>query len=156
MEKYKITKTEIDENNVKSAPDMLKGSPKEAKNVFDKLPELIAAKFNDFIDALISRYYTKAEVEAVIGSKIVKLGAGDMAQAVYDADDDGVVDKAKEAETAEKAVNAENAVNAETAQTVRGFWINKTDADGNLTDKLFLHYYEYEETEEVLADATAI
>ena len=48
----KITDLEISENNVKSAPDSLKAegnvTPREIKHIFDKLPELIAAKFNTF------------------------------------------------------------------------------------------------------------
>lgn len=160
MEGYKITKTEIDLNNVKSAPTNNGGNdPQANKHIFDKLPELIAAKLNSFIDAVMAKFaefYTKTEVDAAISNRIVKIGAGDMAKAVYDADGDGVVDKAK---NSENAVNAENAKNSETAvnsQNVRGFWIARGDAEGNNTDQLFVHYYEDEETDEVLTSALAI
>lgn len=66
MENYKITQNEINENNVKSAADLLKGEPRDNKNIFDRLPELIAAKVNGFIDAVISKfadYYNKTEID---------------------------------------------------------------------------------------------
>ena len=47
-----ITDDEIRLNNVKSSADDLKGSAQDNKNVFDKLPELIALKHNSLIDEL--------------------------------------------------------------------------------------------------------
>lgn len=67
MENYKITQNEINENNVKSAADLLKGEPRDNKNIFDRLPELIAGKVNGFIDAVISKfadYYNKIEINS--------------------------------------------------------------------------------------------
>ena len=67
MDKLKITQNEINENNVKSAKDTLDGSPQSNKSVFDKLPELIATKFNALVDALILKfrdYYNKQEVDS--------------------------------------------------------------------------------------------
>ena len=53
MDKYKITKQEIDENNVKSAPTNNGGEdPQANKNIFDKLPELIAARYNELVEYL--------------------------------------------------------------------------------------------------------
>ena len=66
MNKYKITENEINENNVKSAADLLRGEPRDNKNIFDRLPELIAGKVNGFIDAVISKfadYYNKTEID---------------------------------------------------------------------------------------------
>ena len=66
MDEYKITQSEIEENNVKSAPNMLMGNPEDNKNVFDKLPELIAGKFNSFVTAVKTKfadYYTKTEID---------------------------------------------------------------------------------------------
>ena len=66
MDNYKITQNEINENNVKSAADLLKGEPRDNKNIFDRLPELIAGKVNGFIDAVISKfadYYNKTEID---------------------------------------------------------------------------------------------
>lgn len=66
MEDYKISQSEIENNNVKSAADLLKGEPRDNKNVFDRLPELIAERFNGFVDSVISKftgYYTKEEVD---------------------------------------------------------------------------------------------
>lgn len=50
----KITQNDIDTNNVKSADDTTTGEPEDVKNVFDKLPEVIANKFNALIDNLMS------------------------------------------------------------------------------------------------------
>ena len=66
MEQYKISQSEINSNNVKSAADLLKGDPKDNKSIFDRLPELIATKFNGFVDSVITKftgYYTKEEVD---------------------------------------------------------------------------------------------
>ena len=50
----KITQVEIDANNVKSISDTPTGTSTEIKNIFDKLPELIATRFNSLIDNLKS------------------------------------------------------------------------------------------------------
>lgn len=48
----KITNAEIQQNYVKSAPDVLTGSTRENKDVFDKLIELFIARYNGLIDEL--------------------------------------------------------------------------------------------------------
>lgn len=48
----KITQADINENNVRSASDILIGNADDNKAVFDKLPEFIAGKHNDLVDAL--------------------------------------------------------------------------------------------------------
>ena len=70
---------------------------------------------------------------------------GAMNKNVYDTDEDGKVDSAE---------SADNAANAETAQNVRGFWIAYGDAEGNDTDNLYIHYYEDEETGEIVTQIT--
>lgn len=50
----KITQSDIDTNNVKSVDDTITGESEDVKNVFDKLPEVIASKFNTLIDDLTS------------------------------------------------------------------------------------------------------
>lgn len=98
MEEFKIKKSEIESNNVKSAPDYLRDEPQNVKNVFDKLPELIADKFNILVDNL----YSKEQVDEHINNKVVEIGAGDMAQAIYDKNSDGIVNKADLALDSEK------------------------------------------------------
>jgi len=183
VENYKITQNEINENNVKSAADLLRGEPRDNKNIFDRLPELIATKVNGFIDAVISKFadyynkteidgketalsdrinakansaevyaksetYTKAETNEAIAQRVTDIGAGDMAKRVYDPDGDGKV------VSAENADNATNAEAAQTAQNVRGFWIAYGDAEGNDMDNLYIHYYEDEETGEIVTQIT--
>ena len=92
MTEYKISQSEIDSNNVKSAPTHnVNEEPQVNKHIFDKLPELIADKYNRFVDAV----YTKAETEAVIDERMQQAGGADMLQAVYDKNHNGVVDDAE-------------------------------------------------------------
>lgn len=48
----KITQIDINNNNVRSASDILIGNADDNKAVFDRLPELIAGKHNELVDAL--------------------------------------------------------------------------------------------------------
>ena len=125
-----INEIEIAENNVKSAPDELAAegeiSTRDVKHIFDKLPELVAAKFNAFVSAVAEKfagYYTKEETDAVIDAKMVQAETADMLTAVYDKDNNGAVDN---------------------ADTVRGYWFAFNDAEGNPTEELYIHWYEDE------------
>lgn len=104
---YKISDTDINSRNVKSAKDTYNSTDVQGnKNIFDKLPEFIAGKFNAFLDLLGElEFYTKSETEQLIDTRVIKIGAGDMAKNVYDKNNNGVVDKA---ETATKATSADN------------------------------------------------
>ena len=97
-----ISAEEINRLNVKSAADAYSNnSPRDNKNIFDKLPEHIAEKHNllaKAVEEFAENVYTKDETEKAINEKMTAIGAGDMAKSVYDTDGDGVVDKAKEAE----------------------------------------------------------
>lgn len=94
----KITTVDINTNNVKSAADTYSADDiQRNKDIFDKLPELIAARVNGLIDRLTEKLagiYTKEEVVDAINNKIVEMGSGDMAKGVYDTDGDGIVDNA--------------------------------------------------------------
>ena len=126
MDDLKITDLEISENGVEGAAHYFFGNPDENQKIFDKLPKLIAAKFNAFVEYIKGNFYSKTEVDRKINNKIIEISAGDMAKSVYDADEDGIVDEAK------------------TAKTVNGFWFAKEDAEGNPTDELYLHWWEEE------------
>ena len=71
----KITDLEISENNVKSAPDSLKAqgnvTPREIKHIFDKLPELIATKFNAPAEYVEGNIYTKEQADAAYKFKYI-------------------------------------------------------------------------------------
>lgn len=99
----KITTADINTNNVKSAADTYSADDiQRNKDIFDRLPELIAARVNGLIDRLteeLAGIYTKTEVVAAINNKIVEIGTGDMAKGVYDTDGDG---KVNAADTADK------------------------------------------------------
>ena len=65
MENYKITDSEL-ESGVVAAPDTLTDTPRNNKLVFDRLPRLIATKFNGFVDSVIANlanYYNKFEID---------------------------------------------------------------------------------------------
>lgn len=69
----------------------------------------------DIVNNLDSEDGTKplsAAQGKVLADRISDKGGGDMNRSVYDKDDDGVVDKAKEADSAANATNAVNAENA--------------------------------------------
>ena len=143
MENYKITDSELN-SGVVAAPDTLVDTPQNNKMVFDRLPKLIATKFNGFVDSVIAKFsgyytkeevdgkvdikanadnvyskeetFTKAETSQLIADSMAEAGAGDMVKRIYDTDEDGVVNKAEEA------------VTAENADLLRGFWLDYKDA----------------------------
>ena len=106
----KITDSEINSLNVKSADDTYKNdNPRDNKAIFDRLPEHIAKKLNSLIDELaevLAGLYTRQQVDDAIADKVQQMGAGDMAQAVYDTNHNGIVDKAERLATSVKIGNA--------------------------------------------------
>ncbi len=123
MNNYKITEKDINENNVKSAADLLRGEPRNNKNIFDRLPELIADKFNAFVEFIDSMFYSKEEVEEAIDQRVIEIGAGDMAQGIYDKTHNGVVDN---------------------AERVNGIWFDFKDENGNPGTDVYMHWLEDE------------
>lgn len=96
----KITDIEINENNVKSVPDTLTAdnekSARDIKNVFDKLPELIARKHNSLVEYVNSELCTKSELKTTVKQEVMGIGAEEIARMIYDSDKDGMVDNAKQ------------------------------------------------------------
>lgn len=125
----KISDYEINQHSVKSAPDTLKAegnvTPRDIKHIFDRLPEFIAQKFNAFVDYVTGNYYTKEQAEKAISDRVTAIGSADMQKAVYDSDNDGVVDRAMSAVVAENALS----FNGQSAE----YYAKKTDVD-NLTE----------------------
>lgn len=105
----KISDYEISQYGVKSAPDTLKAegnvTPRDIKHIFDRLPEFIAQKFNAFVDYVAGSFYTKEQTEKAISDRVTAIGSADMQKAVYDSDNDGVVDRAMSAVVAENALS---------------------------------------------------
>ena len=95
MDKFKITTSEINENNVKSAQDILRGTPRENKNIFDKLPELIAQRHNELVEYIPTNFYNKQETEIAISNRVNDIGSSDMTKAVYDKNNNSIVDNAE-------------------------------------------------------------
>ncbi|MEG0913329.1 MAG: hypothetical protein RSD08_09780 [Oscillospiraceae bacterium] len=90
----RIAQTEIDAADNLGRDDTPNAGTAGMQQILDAYPNLIAKKFNLLVDSLdteISSRYTKAETDAKIGAKVVEIGAGDMAKAVYDTNGDGVV-----------------------------------------------------------------
>ena len=96
----KITDIEINENNVKSVPDTLTAdnekSARDIKNIFDKLPELIAQKHNSLVEYVNHEMCTKSELKTTVKQEVMAVGAEEIAKIIYDSDDDGMVDNAKQ------------------------------------------------------------
>ena len=85
MDKYKITENEK-VSGVVAAPTTLTDTAQNNKMVFDRLPKLIADKFNDFVDAVVEKfkgYYTKKETDEQITERIKETGGGDMLSSEY-------------------------------------------------------------------------
>ena len=95
MVEHKIKAEEVSANNVKSAADHITDKDvQKTKNIFDRLPELIVARFNNFIDAVVEKfkgYYTKEQTNEEIKKLMSAIGKGDMVADVYDTDKDGTV-----------------------------------------------------------------
>ena len=94
---YKITQEEIEKNWVQSAPDQLRSNDstvQDNKKIFDKLPLLICEKHNALSEYVKTDIYSKEETIQKINERVVEIGAGDMAQKVYDENNDGVVNAA--------------------------------------------------------------
>lgn len=66
---YKITTSEIVNNNVKSAPDKLSGTATQNKNVFDKLVELICSKVNGIVDSITYLNPITGISQSLVGSE---------------------------------------------------------------------------------------
>ena len=147
----KISDLEILENNVKSAPDNLVAegnvSTRDIKNIFDKLPELIASKHNEFVDYVDESIYTKQEVDSAINQKVFETGSADMNKAVYDKNNSGVVDDSERlgGKTADKYMDktqydTNNSGVVDNAEMVNGFWFDFFDGDGNSSDEPYIHW----------------
>lgn len=87
MNKYKISEEEIAANNVKSAADHITDKDvQKTKNIFDRLPELIAHKFNGFVDWVkteLDNRYTKTATDERITERIKQTGGGNMLSEEY-------------------------------------------------------------------------
>lgn len=95
----KITDSELYEYGVKSAPDTLKAegetTTEDIKGIFDRLPKLIAAKFNTFVEYVTGNIYTKEQTHEYVTGYAFKLQHGGMNAAIYDSNGNGVVDNAE-------------------------------------------------------------
>lgn len=70
----KITSGEINKSHVQSQPPRLTGTAKQNQKVFDTLPELIATKYNEALDEIVSAFSsqnTKVEtINAVLNERM--------------------------------------------------------------------------------------
>ena len=98
MSDYIITTEEVDANKVKSAANHITGSNvQDNKNIFDRLPELIVRKFNEFVADVVEKfgeYYTKEETDDAIKERIIHTGNGNMLMEDYGGSSEGTVKNA--------------------------------------------------------------
>ncbi len=95
---YKITSTDRTGKGVTGLPDTPGLSTGDMQARFDSLANLSIDKFNAVVDAVgdvISNDDTKIPTMAAIVAYVVAMGGGDMTKAIYDTDDDGVVDNSE-------------------------------------------------------------
>lgn len=79
-----------DKTTVVGQPDVPGLSTREMQESVEYMPRnLLLPKLNEVVGA-VNQCYTKAEADKAIGDKVVEMGAGDMAKAVYDPNGEGL------------------------------------------------------------------
>ena len=98
QDEYKISSADRSGKGVTGLPDTPGLSTGDMQARFDSLGNLAIDKFNAVVDAVgdvISNDDTKLPTMAAIVAYVTMMGGGDMLKAVYDSDDDGVVDNSE-------------------------------------------------------------
>lgn len=95
---YKITSADRTGKGVTGLPDTPGLSTGDMQARFDSLGNLAIDKFNAVVEAVgdtITNDTTKLPTMAAIVAYVVAMGGGDMTKAVYDTDNDGIVDNSE-------------------------------------------------------------
>ena len=96
---YKISSADRADKGVTGLPDTPGLSTGDMQARFDSLGNLSIDKFNALVECVgggIENSETKLPTMADIVAYVVSMGGGDMVKAVYDTDDDGVVDNSEQ------------------------------------------------------------
>ena len=79
-----------EKTTVVGQPDVPGLSTREMQESVEYMPRnLLLPKLNEVVGA-VNQCYTKAEADKAIAGKVTEIGAGDMAQAVYDPNEEGL------------------------------------------------------------------
>ena len=95
---YKISSADRSGKGVTGLPDTPGLSTGDMQARFDSLGNLAIDKFNAVVDSVgdaVTNDDTKLPTMKAIVDYVVSMGGGDMTKAVYDTDDDGVVDNSE-------------------------------------------------------------
>ena len=95
---YKISSADRSGKGVTGLPDTPGLSTGDMQARFDSLANLSIDKFNAVVDAVtdtVTNDDTKLPTNKAIVDYVVSMGGGDMTKAIYDTDDDGVVDNSE-------------------------------------------------------------
>ena len=95
---YKISSADRTGKGVTGLPDTPGLSTGDMQARLDSLANLSIDKFNAVVDAvgdIVTNDDTKIPTMAAIVAYVVSMGGGDMTKAVYDTDDDGIVDNSE-------------------------------------------------------------
>ena len=95
---YKISSADRSGKGVTGLPDTPGLSTGDMQARFDSLGNLAIDKFNAVVDAVtdtVTNDDTKLPTNKAIVDYVVSMGGGDMTKAVYDTDDDGIVDNSE-------------------------------------------------------------
>lgn len=98
QDEYKISSADRSGKGVTGLPDTPGLSTGDMQARFDSLGNLAIDKFNAVVDSVgdvISNDDTKLPTMKAIVDYVVSMGGGDMTKAVYDTDDDGIVDNSE-------------------------------------------------------------
>lgn len=94
----KITEADLLGIGLPGIPDTPGLSTEEMQEKFEETArQVIIPAFNRFVDDVTERdnnTYTKEETDQAINDKVQEIGSADMQKAVYDSDNDGIVDSA--------------------------------------------------------------
>lgn len=94
----KITEADLLGVGLLGIPDTPGLSTEEMQEKFEETArQVIIPAFNRFVDDVTERdnnTYTKEETDQAINDKVQEIGSADMRKAVYDSDNDGIVDSA--------------------------------------------------------------
>lgn len=95
---YKISSADRTGKGVTGLPDTPGLSTGDMQARFDSLGNLAIDKFNAVVDAVtdtVTNDDTKLPTNKAIVDYVVSMGGGDMTKAIYDTDDDGIVDNSE-------------------------------------------------------------
>ena len=113
---YKIKDSDLQGKGISDQPRFPDLKTPDMQRKFDELVlDVVKPKYNSLVDEIDGNYATKRYV----GEQMAEAGAGDMAKAIYDTDNDGSVDSADVSERAKNGIDEYTHLKQETVHRLR-------------------------------------